>query len=95
MEKNHGFRSDLDETYRPVGKRNIGIKTGGGTANNALTIRISYGITTWMDNTLPIIEDMAKEIKQCLEKSEKAQFAVLPTWKEKGVGFGNEEDMEN
>ena len=48
-----------------------------------------------MDNTLPIIEDMAKEIKQCLEKSEKAQFAVLPTWKEKGVGFGNEEDMEN
>ena len=95
MEKNHGFRSDLDETYRPVGKRNIGIKTGGGTVNNALTIRISYGITTWMDNTLPIIEDMAKEIKQCLEKSEKAQFAGLPTWKEKGVGFGNEEDMEN
>ncbi len=88
LKEAYGYLSDLDEKYRPVGNKNIGMITGGGTANNALSIRISYGVTTWSDTSIPVIVDMAKDIKQLLEKPERAEFVALPSWKEKGCSYG-------
>ena len=91
MKEAYGYLCDMDEKYRPVGNKNIGIITGGGTANNALTIRISYGVTTWSDTSIPVIVDMAKDIKQLLEKPERSEFMALPSWKERGCGYGESE----
>ena len=88
----YGYLCDMDDKYRPVGSKNIGIITGGGTINNALSIRISYSVTTWSDTSTPVIVDMAKDIKQLLEKPERAEFTALPSWKEKGCGYGNNND---
>lgn len=89
LKEAYGYLSDMDEKYRPVGIKNIGIITGGGTINNALTIRISYGVTTWSDTSIPVIVDMARDIKLLLEKTERSEFNALPSWKEKGCGYGD------
>jgi voltage-gated potassium channel len=88
MKAEYKYISDMDEKYRPVGKKNIGIKTGGGVANNAFMLRISYSVTTWSDRPVPIIVDMAKVIKQHLEQPERNTFEDDPSWKEVGCGYG-------
>lgn len=93
MQEEFEYLSDLDDKYRPVGKKNIGIITGGGTKNNAFTLRISYSVTTWSDSPTPIIVEMAKVIKQHLEAPERSKFEEQPSWKLKGCGYGiNEQD---
>ena len=93
MQEEFEYLSDLDDKYRPVGKKNIGIITGGGTKNNAFTLRISYSVTTWSDSPVPIIVEMAKAIKQHLETPERSTFEEHPSWKLKGCGYGiNEQD---
>lgn len=94
MQEEFEYLSDLDEKYKPVGKKNIGVITGGGTVNNAITLRISYSVTTWTDRPTPIIVDMAKIIKQHLESPERNQFVEHPSWKEKGCGYGKNEDED-
>ena len=95
MQEEFEYLSDLDEKYRPVGKKNIGIMTGGGTKNNAFTLRVSYSVTTWSDTSTPIIVEMAKVIKQHLESLERSKFEELASWKLKGCGYGiNEEDNQ-
>ena len=94
MQEEFAELSDLDEKYKPVGKKNIGIITGGGTINNAFTLRISYSVTTWSDHPAPIIVEMAKVIKQYLESPERSQFEELPAWKKKGCGYGENEDNQ-
>lgn len=89
------YLSDIDEKYRPVGKKNIGVITGGGTTNNAFTLRISYSVTTWTDSPTPIIVEMAKVIKQHLEAPERNKFEELPSWKLKGCGYGENEHNNN
>lgn len=95
MQDEFGYLSDLDEKYKPVGKKNIGVITGGGTENNAFTLRVSYSVTTWTDTPAPIIVEMAKVIKQHLESPERNQFVEHPSWKEKGCGYGKNEDEDN
>jgi len=95
MQEAFEYLSDLDEKYRPVGKKNIGIITGGGTKNNAFTLRISYSVTTWSDTPVPIIVEMAKVIKQHLETQERSTFEELPSWKQKGCGYGINEQENN
>ena len=93
LHKNHQLLCDLDEKYQPVGQRNIGVKVGGGKDNNCFTLRISYSVTTWIDTYSPIALDIAKAIKQHLEADERKEFQELPGWKEKGCGYGiNEQD---
>ena len=93
MQEEFGYLSDMDEKYKPVGKKNIGIITGGGTANNTFTLRISYGLTTWSESSAPVIVEMAKVIKQHLEAPERNKFEELPSWKQKGCGYGeNDQD---
>ncbi len=91
MREEFGYLSDSDEKYRPVGKKNVGILTGGGTVNNAFTLRISYSVSTWSDRPTPIIVEMAKILKCHLEKPERNQFEENPSWKKKGCGYGENE----
>ena len=91
MQDEFGYLSDLDEKYKPVGKKNVGIITGGGTVNNAFTLRVSYSVTTWTDTPVPVIVEMAKVIKNHLEKPERSQFEEHPSWKKKGCGYGENE----
>ena len=94
MHEEFDYLSDLDDKYRPIGKKNIGVITGGGTTNNAFTLRVSYSVTTWTDSALPIVVEMAKVIKQHLESPEHNQFVEHPSWKEKGCGYGKNEDED-
>lgn len=94
MKAEYNYLSDMDEKYRPVGKKNIGIIAGGGITNNAFTLRISYSVTTWSSASAPFIVDMAKMIKKYLESPERSQFEELSAWKKKGCGYGENEDNE-
>ena len=94
MREEYEYLSDLDEKYRPVGKKNIGVIAGGGTENNAFTLRISYSVITWSPKSAPFIVDMAKTIKKHLESPERNQFVEHPSWKEKGCGYGKNEDED-
>ena len=94
IEEKYKFRSDMDEKYRPVGGKNIGVITKGGTENNALSLRISYSVITWEDNWTPIVVDMAKLFKRYLEKPERQEWVENKAWKEKddkclGLGKGD------
>ena len=95
LHSEHEIKTDLDEKYRPMGQKNIGIKTGGGTENNTFTLRLSYSITTWKDTFSPIVIDMAKCIKAHLETEDKREFAENVGWKQQGCGFGVNELMKN
>ena len=88
MKAENDYMSDMDEKYRPVGKKNIGVIAGGGFTNNAFILRVSYSVTTWSDSPAPIIVDMAKIIKQYLEAPERSTFAENPSWKTEGWGYG-------
>lgn len=94
LNQNHQLLCDLDDKYRPVGQKNIGVKVGGGKENNTFTLRISYSITTWIDTYSPIAIDMAKVIKQHLEADNRKEFIEHSGWKLKGCGFGvNKNDI--
>ncbi len=88
MKAEYEYLSDMDQEYKPVGNKNIGVIAGGGTKNNAFTLRISYSVTTWSFSSAPIIVDMAKVIKQYLEKPERSTFEDDPSWKDVGCGYG-------
>lgn len=95
MNDKHGLLCDVDDKYRPVGPKNIVIKTGGGNENSGFTIRISYSVTSWMDSFTPIALDFAKVIRQHLEAEEKREFTEHPGWKLQGNGFGLNETDNN
>ena len=88
LRTNYNLGSDMDEEYRPVGNKNIGVVAGGGSTNNAFCMRISYGVVTWTDNLTPIIVDMAKVIKSHLENTAKQHEFEDKNWKIKGCGMG-------
>ena len=93
LHENHQLLCDLDEKYKPVGQKNIGVLVGGGKVNNCFTLRISYSVTTWIDTYSPVVLDIAKTIKQHLEADGRREFAEHPGWKEKGWGYGNNTDI--
>ena len=94
MEETHQLHSDMDVKYKPVGSKNIGVLTGAGKGNNALSLRISYSVITWTDSWTPIVVDMAKVFKRHLEKPERQEWVENKAWKEKddkclGLGKGD------
>lgn len=95
MQTNHELPCDLDEKYRPVGPKNVGVRAGGGVDNNTFTIRISYSVTTWRDTFSPIVLDIAKIIKQDLGLDGHRELKDNPGWKERGCGFGKAEQESN
>ena len=78
-----------------MGKKNVGIIAGGGSVNNAFTLRISYSVTTWSDFPTHVIVELAKVIKKNLESTERSQFEDHPSWKKKGCGYGEDEQDNN
>lgn len=95
LQENHQLLCDLDEKYKPVGPKNIGVIVGGGKDNNCFTLRISYSVTTWIDTYSPVVLDIAKTIKQNLEADGRREFVEHPGWKDKGCGYGNNIDINN
>lgn len=95
MNSKHHLACDVDDKYRPVGPKNIVVKTGGGKENSGFTMRISYSVTTWMDSFTPIAVDIAKVIRQNLEEEGKREFTEHPGWKLQGNGFGVNETSNN
>ena len=93
LHENHQLLCDLDEKYKPVGQKNIGVLVGGGKDNNCFTLRVSYSVTTWIDTYSPVALDIAKTIKQHLEEEGRREFAEHPGWKDKGWGYGNNSDI--
>jgi len=89
LHENHQLLCDLDEKYKPVGQKNIGVLVGGGKDNNCFTLRVSYSVTTWIDTYSPVALDIARTIKQHLEEEGRRVFAEHPGWKDKGWGYGN------
>lgn len=88
LKENYSLGSDLDQEFRPVGNKNIGVITGGGLSNNAFTLRIAYSVTAWDDRWQTIVVDMAKLIKALLEKSSNKVFDENNSaWKLQGCGF--------
>lgn len=95
MNGQYGLQCDVDKKYRPVGSKNIVLKTGGGKENSGFTIRVSYRVTSWMDGVTPIALDFAKVIRQHLEAKKKGNFTEHPGWKLQGNGFGLNETDNN
>ena len=93
LHENHQLECDLDDKYKPVGQKNIGVIVGCGKENNCFTMRVSYSVTTWIDTYSPVVLDIAKTIKQHLEADGRREFAEHPGWKEKGCGYGNNSDI--
>lgn len=87
MNDKHGLLCDVDDKYRPVGSKNIVLKTGGGEENSGFTIRVSYRVTSWMDGVTPIALDFAKVIRQHLEAKKKGDFKEFSEWKLPGMGL--------
>lgn len=84
----HQLSCEKDEIYRPVGPRNLSVKTGGGSTNNALTLRVSYSATTWTASCTPIALDIAKAIRQTLAPDGQREFTEHSGWKLTGNGYG-------
>ncbi|MCH5311417.1 MAG: hypothetical protein J1E57_05615 [Prevotella sp.] len=95
MNGKHRLACDVDDKYRPVGPKNIVVKTGGGKENSGFTMRISYSVTTWMDSFTPIAVDIAKVIRQNMEEEGKREFTEHSGWKLQGNGFGVNETSNN
>lgn len=85
MEEKYEFRSDMDGKYRPMGSKNIGVITKGGVENNALSLRISYSVITWLESWAPVVVDMAKVFKNYLETPDRQEFVENKAWKKKDV----------
>lgn len=79
------LKSDLDEFYLPVGRKNISMKIGGGVKTNAFTLRIAYSVTIWDERHIAIVRKMAETIKGQLEPN--VAWAEDKLWKESGIGF--------
>ncbi len=98
MQEKHEILSDMDsKEFLPLGKKNIGVIAGGGSSNNAFSMRMSYSLITWTDRWIPIIVEMAEILRNHLEKPDRQHIFVKDSetrqkiescWKQKGKGFG-------
>lgn len=87
---NHQFSADLDVNYRPLGKKNIGFRVAEKMPDpNFFSLRICYTVTTWLERPVPLIVDLAKEMKRILEAEDRKEFDPKnPAWRLKGHGYG-------
>ena len=85
LEDEFQLKSDLDELYLPVGKKNITMQIGGGRECNAFTLRTAFCVTEWDDRHIAIARQMAEAINlhigtgQAIEEDK--------AWKVSSIGF--------
>ncbi len=85
LEDEFQLKSDLDELYLPVGKKNITMQIGGGKECNAFTLRTAFCVTEWDDRHIAIARQMAEAINlhigtgQAIEEDK--------AWKVSSIGF--------
>lgn len=91
FKQNHNLLCDINDVYRPVGGKNVAVKSGAGVSNNGLVMRVSYGMTTWNDNCVAIALDMAKAIHQSILSGE-GEWTAHAGWKMQGQGFGTDKE---
>ena len=85
LEEEYQLKSDLDELYLPVGKKNIAMQIGGGKECNAFTLRIAFSVTEWDDRYIAIVRRMAEIIN--LQIGTCKPIEEDKAWKEAGMGF--------
>ena len=83
-EKNFQLKSDLDEYYLPVGKKNIAMNIGGGKECNAFTLRTAFSVTEWDDRHIAIARKTAEVMKQMLTNQ---TFEEDKAWKESAISY--------
>ena len=84
LDEEFQLRSDLDELYLPVGKKNIAMQIGAGKDCNAFTLRTAFSVTEWDDRHIAIVRKMAEIMKQQLEGK---QLEEDKAWKESAIGY--------
>jgi len=85
LEEEFQLKSDLDEYYLPVGKKNIAMHIGGGKECNAFTLRIAFSVTEWDDRYIAIARTMADVIN--LQIGTCKLLEENKAWKESRIGF--------
>ena len=78
------LKSDLDEYYLPVGKKNIAMNIGGGKECNAFTLRTAFSVTEWDDRHIAIARKTAEVMKQMLTNQ---SFEEDKAWKESAISY--------
>lgn len=79
------LKSDLDECYLPVGKKNIAMRIGGGKECNAFTLRTAFSVIEWDDRYIAIVRKMAEIIKFQIGTGKAIEEDKA--WKENAIGF--------
>lgn len=85
LEDDFQLKSDLDELYLPVGKKNIAMQIGGGKDCNAFTLRTAFSVTEWDDRYIAIVRKMAETIN--LQVGTCKPIEEDKAWKEAAMGF--------
>lgn len=85
LEEEFHLKSDLDELYLPVGKKNIAMHIGGGKECNAFTLRTAFSVTEWDDRYVAIVRKIAEIIN--LQVGTGKSIEEDKAWKESAMGF--------
>jgi voltage-gated potassium channel len=85
LDEDFQLKSDLDELYLPVGKKNIAMQIGGGKECNAFTLRTAFSVTEWDDRYIAIVRKMAEIIN--LQIGTGKAIEEDKAWKESAMGF--------
>jgi voltage-gated potassium channel len=85
LEEEFQLKSDLDELYLPVGKKNIAMQIGGGKECNAFTLRTAFSVTEWDDRYIAIVRRIAEIIN--LQIGTGKAIEEDKAWKENAMGF--------
>ncbi len=85
LEEEFHLKSDLDELYLPVGKKNIAMHIGGGKECNVFTLRTAFSVTEWDDRYVAIARKIAEIIN--LQIGTGKSIEENKAWKESAMGF--------
>ena len=85
LEEEFQLKTDLDELYLPVGKKNIAMHIGGGKECNAFSLRTAFSVTEWDDRYISIVRKMAEIIN--LHIGTCKPLEEDKSWKVSAIGF--------
>lgn len=86
MTENLNVMSDLNQ-LRPAGPKNIAVLIGGGSYNNAFSIRISSELVVWDSRYMAVARELATDISLTLGESNGEKMTPPDSLKESGFGY--------